>query len=143
MNSWRLEQMNFQVNEDLDNEEIKKVRERYSDPCFNFVVEKMRNRFHISDADMFARPIHGPDKNLHDYQQRTSVTLNAPGNTGPPGSHQNYTGINDTPTYGQRTPKRQKKNGTFENTSFPGSHLNHTGHTPSHEAGTQVQDTPP
>ena len=98
-----------------------------------------------SDADMFARPIPGPAKNLHEYQQRTStvVTLHAPGNTGPPESHQNYTAINDTPTYGQRTPKRQKKNGTFVHTRLPGSHLNHTGHTPSHEAGTQVQDTPP
>ena len=68
-----IETINFEANKDLDTEVARKIRERYSEDCFDFVKIKMVDRFYVSDADMPARPIPEPADKLH-----------ATGHTGPP-----------------------------------------------------------
>ena len=107
-----LEQMNFQVNQGLDNEVIKKVRKRYYF-CFKYVVWKMGKIILI---------IRGPAYDLDEYHTRpsTGVTLRPPGDTGPPGTHFNHTDF--TPPHEDGTPP-------------------HDDGTPPHDDGTPIHGT--
>ena len=80
LNSEGIGRMNCKANENLDTDETRKIRDRYSKDCFNFVVEKMGDRFHVIDYDELSRrPISRHADNLDQYRKRTTaVTLHAP-----------------------------------------------------------------